>query len=576
MGLRYHSYKYVERLLALEASAISHRPGQPVAGFLPLDKWTPFLRSHPDQRLAAFLHRGIAFGFRIGFNPSQLLRPGGSNHQSVALNPEAVSRYIDVEVSQGKLRPCSPSENPPIHISPIGIVPKSGQLGKFRLIVDLSFPQQASVNDRIDPSLCSLEYSSVDQAVQLVVALGKGALMAKVDLKSAYRMVPVHPQDQWLLGMEWQGSLFCDRALPFGLRSAPIIFTAVADGLAWAISCQGVGNFIHYLDDFLFCGPPASHECARALEVVIPLCSELGMPVAPNKVVGPATALTFLGIEIDSVREEIRLPMVKIRQLQEALDSWKGRKSATKHQLQVLLGRLNHAASVVRSGRIFLRFLIETMKIPNRSWQRVRLSVQCRSDIEWWALFLPRWNGISFFPHALRQGRSMVSDASGNWGCGAFFQGTLDWFQLEWSGAWLGQHIAAKELFPIVVGAAVWGRRWSGSRVLFLSDNQAVVQALSSKLVRDPLLMHLLHCLFFFEAFFKFEHSARHLPGALNTAADALLRDKLDAFQSVFPQAPRSPTAVPPELCLLLSDLSLSWASSRWRILFNQVLQAVC
>ena len=91
--------------------------------------------------------------------------------------------------------------------------------------------------------------------MQMVVALGKGALMAKVDLKSAYRMVPVHPQDQWLLGMEWQGLLFCDWALPFGLRLAPIIFTAIADGLAWAVSCQGMGNFIPYLDDFLFCGP---------------------------------------------------------------------------------------------------------------------------------------------------------------------------------------------------------------------------------------------------------------------------------------------------------------------------------
>jgi hypothetical protein len=53
--------------------------------------------------------------------------------------------------------------------------------------------------------------------------------MAKVDIKKAYRMIPVHPADRHLLGMQWDGQLILDAALPFGLRSAPKIFTAVAD-----------------------------------------------------------------------------------------------------------------------------------------------------------------------------------------------------------------------------------------------------------------------------------------------------------------------------------------------------------
>ena len=77
----------------------------------------------------------------------------------------------------------------------------------------------------------------------------------------------------------------------------------------------------------------------------------------------------------------------------------------------------------------------------------------------WWAVFLEDWNGVSFFPSALCQGPAMVSDASGAWGCGAFVRDSLEWFQIPWSPAWLNRHIAAKELFPIVVGAAVWGRQ---------------------------------------------------------------------------------------------------------------------
>ena len=92
-------------------------------------------------------------------------------------------------------------------------------------------------------------------AARRVVECGQGALLAKLDLKSAYRMVPVHPDDSPLLGITWKGSTYIDKALPFGLRSAPIIFSAVADGLAWALFTEGVEYSIHYLDDFLFCSP---------------------------------------------------------------------------------------------------------------------------------------------------------------------------------------------------------------------------------------------------------------------------------------------------------------------------------
>ena len=74
---------------------------------------------------------------------------------------------------------------------------------------------------------------------------GPGALMAKLDLKSAYRMVSVHPNDQPLLCIQWRGVTYCDQALPFGLRSAPKLFTAVADGLAWALACLEAHDFLH-------------------------------------------------------------------------------------------------------------------------------------------------------------------------------------------------------------------------------------------------------------------------------------------------------------------------------------------
>ena len=102
-------------------------------------------------------------------------------------------------------------------MSRFGVILKN-QPGRWRLIVDLSHPKGASVNDGIESELCSLSYTSVDAAVRIIMAMGPGVLLAKFDIESAYRLIPVHPDDILLLGMMWKDKLLVDTALPFGLR----------------------------------------------------------------------------------------------------------------------------------------------------------------------------------------------------------------------------------------------------------------------------------------------------------------------------------------------------------------------
>ena len=77
-----------------------------------------------------------------------------------------------------------------------GVIPEGHNTGKWRLITDLSFPPGRSVNDGVDPDLCSLTYTTVDHVAEIAVSLGKGTLLAKQDIESAYCLVPVHPQDR--------------------------------------------------------------------------------------------------------------------------------------------------------------------------------------------------------------------------------------------------------------------------------------------------------------------------------------------------------------------------------------------
>ena len=83
--------------------------------------------------------------------------------------------------------------------------------------MDLSSPVGFSVNDGISQELSSLSYTSVDHLASLVTSVGRGALLVKADIKEAYRMVPVHPHDQHLLGVSWQDSYYVDRMFPFSL-----------------------------------------------------------------------------------------------------------------------------------------------------------------------------------------------------------------------------------------------------------------------------------------------------------------------------------------------------------------------
>ena len=165
-----------------------------------------------------------------------------------------------------------------------------------------------------------MSYINVDDISRVVTSLGRGTLLAKVDLKSAYRIVPIHPEDRPLLGMQWKGGLYVDTCLPFGLRSAPRIFTALADALEWCTKEQGVTYLFHYLDDYITMGGAESEECKANMVTLLATCNRLGVPIAPDKCEGPVTRLTYLGIEVDTVQMQLRLPEEKLRRVQATVE----------------------------------------------------------------------------------------------------------------------------------------------------------------------------------------------------------------------------------------------------------------
>ena len=220
----------------LDSSSHSIRvPPEATAITTPLQpkEWQRSLNAHPDTSVVTFFILGLTDGSQFGFNnPTSKLRSAHKNLTGALQHPQVVDDYRKAEIAEHRIAgPFHKADIPDAHISRFDIIPKQHKPDKWRLIMDLSHPVELSVNDGIPKELCSLSYITVDTAIDYIIGLGPETLLAKMDIKSAFRLLPVHPSDRHLLAMEWNKGIYIDTCLPFGLRSAPKLFNILADFL---------------------------------------------------------------------------------------------------------------------------------------------------------------------------------------------------------------------------------------------------------------------------------------------------------------------------------------------------------
>ena len=359
------------------------------------------LKHHPDEQFTASLIHDLQWGCNIGYAGPRSARIT-PNLKSASLHTEAVSTALVKEVSNGHT--AGPFPTPPIpnlQCSPLGVVPKKD--GSWRIIMDLSSPHGSSVNDFISKDDFALHYATFDQALTLVARYGTNALMAG---QTRYQeCLPALPSSLEGPRAPWyplEGKFYVDLRLPFGLRSSPYLFNHLADAFEWLLkNNHRVKDLMHYLDDYFTVGPANSPVCANNVKTIIQVASNLGIPLASNKLEGPTTRLTFLGILIDSSSMETSLPDDKLQELLTELQSWSSRNKCLKRELLSLIGKLNFACRIIPAGRIFLRRLIDLSTSARLPHHHVTMNREARRDIIWWLQFLPTWNGRAIIPEPL-------------------------------------------------------------------------------------------------------------------------------------------------------------------------------
>ena len=224
--------------------------------------------------------------------------------------------------------------------------------------------------------------------------------------------------------------------------------------------------------------------------LLLELCSSLGIPMAPEKTVGPSTVLSFAGIELDTVRSEAHLPHDKVMHCTSMLSDYLKCKKVTLWELQSLIGLLNFACSVVLPGRAFLRRLIDLTIGISRPQHFIKLTRSVKSDMRTWLAFLSNFNGSSFFltrNWITNPSLQLYTDASGSFAYEAVFRDK--WFYGPWPDSWKSMNIAVLEFYPIVLSVIIWGHFMRNQRITFFTDNEALVHVINKSSCRDKFLI---------------------------------------------------------------------------------------
>jgi len=266
-------------------------------------------------------------------------------------------------------------------VSTIFAVPKSD--GSFRLILNLK-----KINEYIDIVHFKMEdYRAVCNLLQ------EDSYMASVDLQDAYHLIPVLRDQQKYLRFRWRGKLYQYTCLPFGLATAPRVFTKVMRPVMASLRSEG-NLSVQYLDDILLLGL-TKMLCNINVQHTVSLLKRLGFLINVNKSeLICKKRLKYLGFIFDTSNMTISLPPNKREKLMKLCrDSIQCQRIKIR-KIAELIGHLVAASPAVSYSGLYTRQLefekSQSLTITGDNYQAfMSLSIEARSDIEWWMRSLP-------------------------------------------------------------------------------------------------------------------------------------------------------------------------------------------
>ena len=502
----------------------------PVPSQINCDAWDQALVGYHDSQIALFLRYGWPGSYTAPLPPKSTT----VNHPSALAYMSEVDRFLEKEVRLGAM--LGPFDSPPFvewnQTSPLMSVEKRDS-DRRRIIIDLSFPEGESVNDGVlrnyfqgDP--LSYKLPTINDLSSAIVAMGRGAFLWKSDLARAYRQLRSDPLDYPLMGITHRGKYFTDICPSFGCRSSSAAQQRVSEAVCHLMANQGY-QVLAYIDDF--CGlHPTFDSAVKAFAAFEGMCEKLGLKMAPEKSAFPATKMDWLGFTFDTLAMEVTLPPDKLAEILAISTQWLTKTRASRRDLQMLAGKLNHISQCVVPAR---RFMSRILSLLRRAPQTGTLPVSdgLRRDVEWFKRYTEQCNGRQLLQDHLPI-LPIQCDACPR-GAGGF--SPTQYYSLVVPEQLANDHhIYRLEALNVIVALKTLVPPTTRNvEVRVTTDNMATMHILNSGKTRDPILASCSRELWLLAALQELRIVVDHAPGDTLVLADALSRRHLsDHFEN--------------------------------------------
>ena len=453
-----------------------------------------------EQEVVVEFHRhGMQNRYDLGADEKKLGELETVKYSNPAMTPEeemAFAMGTQKDASMGYIARRSGTERVWIG-NPTYCTPKRAlgrvRVGKFRRISNSSkqSASQTSVNGCVEEEEATIQYVTVGQAVEESVRIlkeGGTPKYDKYDMVTAFRILPLRPDQVGYAGFtDGDGNEWVELRFGFGNRIAPRLYSSLSGLIGWLLKhVFGLSCTLVYLDDYLIISIDGeqSELVAEIAEMVFEL---LGLEVEKEKTLKSEDTAVFLGLELDAIKQETRIPEMKKESLIELVTGWKEKAQVSLSELRSLCGSLTWATPVLTVAMVFLRRLygqIAWCEKHGKRNSRFAIGKEARKDLHWWKIMLPTltcsspWRDL-----ALPVVVDIHSDASSFAGAGVLGNTV---FQIKWVGdrAWLlspGVDIGAREMYACVTGVALHARKLSGAMVNIWCDNEGDVKATMRK-----------------------------------------------------------------------------------------------
>ena len=426
---------------------------------------------------------------------------------------QALSAEVESLINKAAIAQISASDG---FFSPVFVVAKKD--GGWRLVINLK---------ALNQYICNPHFK-MESIASLKDIIHSSDYMGRLDLKDAYLTVPVAKPHRRYLRFQWGDRSFEFQTLPFGLASAPRVFTKLLRPVAARMRRKGIRLLI-YLDDILVMAR-GEVTLRRHLAEVVETLSGLGFVINLKKsLFNPTQDIDFLGFRVDSRTMMLTLPQEKVEKIKKECQHTLNQNSMSARKLAHLIGLLTSTSPAINPAPLHYRALQRNKNVALRNTGGydcpVKLLPEAREDLIWWVEKLPQWNGRNIIPPTPEV--VLTSDASRE-GWGATYQ------ESQTGGMWMTEerrlHINVLELKAAFLALQLFVTHRRRTHVLIRIDNTTAIAYLNkkggthSRVLSDLAVLVWEWCLSR-----QITLQAEHIPGRENTDADRESRKGTDS-----------------------------------------------